>query len=95
MTNPTRPGPARADASLSPAMLRELRSLHQSGELSAPAAFGNCGALWFHARDRVIGALQRRGLIEDAAGDWSINDAGRAAMARAHCAGPRGGCDAQ
>lgn len=65
---------------LSPAMLRELRSLHRTGQLSDPADFGACGALWFHARDRVIGALARRGLIEDSAGDWAINDAGRAVL---------------
>lgn len=33
--------------------------------------------LWFHARDRVIGALKRRGLITDA---LELTDAGRTAL---------------
>lgn len=65
---------------LSPAMLRELRSIEQ-GNVSDLMDYG-LNALAFYARDRVIGALARRGLIA-ATPDWSLTDAGRAAIAKA------------
>jgi hypothetical protein len=65
---------------LSPAMLRELRSINRWGAPSDPAEWHGCGALWFHARERVLSALIRRGLIEDAE---TITEAGRAAIAKA------------
>lgn len=70
----------RTPGPLTPAMLRELRSIEHSGvgDLSDYCA----NALAFYARDRVIGALERRGLIE-ATPDWSLTDAGRAAIAKA------------
>jgi hypothetical protein len=70
---------------LTPAMLRELRSIARWGQPSDPAEWNGAGALWFHARDRVIGALARRGLIV-ADPDWSVTDAGRAAIAEAEAA---------
>lgn len=74
------PGP------LTPAMLRELKSI-QRGDISDVAEYG-ANALAFYARDRVIGALERRGLLV-AAPDWSLTDAGRAAIQKA-----TGGIDA-
>jgi len=65
---------------LTPAMQRELRYIGRWGEPTGPEEWHGAGALWFHARDRVIGALERRGLIEQAP-DWSITDAGRAVLA--------------
>lgn len=67
------PGP------LTPAMLRELKSIATTGEPTDPIEWHGAGALWFHARDRVIGALQRRGLIE-ATPDWTATVAGLAAI---------------
>lgn len=65
---------------LTAAMLRELRSIER-GDVGDLLDYGT-NALSFYARDRVIGALERRGLIE-ATPDWSITDAGRAAIAKA------------
>jgi hypothetical protein len=62
---------------LSPAMLRELRSIAR-GYISDVTDYGY-NALAFYARDRVIGALAQRGLIE-ATPDWSLTDAGRAVI---------------
>jgi hypothetical protein len=67
---------------LSPAMLRELQSIARWGEPSGLEHWHGCGALWFHARERVLSALIRRGLIADAE---TITDAGRAAIAAAEC----------
>lgn len=64
---------------LTPAMLRELRAIASTGELTDPIEWHGANALWFHARDRVIGALERRGLIV-ADPDWSLTDAGRAVI---------------
>jgi hypothetical protein len=63
-------------------MLRELNALHRTGCLSDFTDWGITNGLWFHARDRVIGALERRGLIE-ATPDWTLTDAGRVAIAKA------------
>lgn len=63
---------------LTPAMLRELRSIN-AGRVGDLDDYG-LSALSFYARDRVIGALERRGLIA-ATPDWSLTDAGRAAIA--------------
>ena len=68
--------------SLSPAMLRELSALDRTGCLSDWTEWGGANHLWFHARDRVIGALERRGLIA-ATPDWSLTDAGRTTIQRA------------
>ena len=68
------PGP------LTPAMLRELRAIER-GDVGDLLDYGT-SALAFHARDRVIGALARRGLIA-ATPDWSLTNAGRAAIANA------------
>lgn len=65
---------------LTPAMLRELRSIER-GDVSDLLDYGT-NALSFYARDRVIGALERRGLIA-ATPDWTLTDAGRAALAEA------------
>lgn len=68
---------------ITPAMLRELKSIATTGEPTDPIEWHGANALWFHARDRVIGALDRRGLIA-ATPDWTVTDAGRAAIAWAH-----------
>ena len=73
-------------AALSPAMRRELQSLHTTGEPSDPAEWHGCGALWFHARDRVIGALVKRELIVDGSSGYVLTDAGRAALAKGETA---------
>jgi hypothetical protein len=62
---------------LSPAMVRELRSIAR-GDISDLLDYGQ-NSLAFYARDRVIGALERRGLVE-ANPDWSLTDLGRAAL---------------
>lgn len=64
---------------LTRAMLRELRALESTGNLTSWEDWNAKNSLWFHARDRVIGALERRGLIE-ANPDWSMTDAGREAL---------------
>ena len=66
---------------LTPAMLRELQSIVRNGELTDPIDWPATGALWFYARDRVIGALERRGLIE-AAPDWTATEAGHIAVSK-------------
>jgi len=62
---------------LTPAMKRELRSISATGEPTDPIEWHAANALWFHARDRVIGALKRRGLISD---DLALTEAGKAAL---------------
>jgi hypothetical protein len=64
---------------LSKAMLRELQSIQSRGEPSDPFDWHAAGPLWFHARDKVLGALLRRGLIVDQ-GDYQLTDAGREAL---------------
>jgi hypothetical protein len=58
-------------------MLRELRSIGH-GDVGDLLDYGT-NSLAFYARDRVIGALARRGLIEETP-DWSLTNAGRAAL---------------
>ncbi len=66
---------------LTKAMLRELRSIDFDGNPSDPYEWSHAPeGLWFHARNRVIGALLRRGLIVDTNG-YELTDAGRAALA--------------
>jgi hypothetical protein len=48
---------------ISPAMIRELRSIETRGEPTDPYDWHHAGSLWFHAREKVLGALLRRGLI--------------------------------
>lgn len=68
---------------LSAAMVRELRAMDFDGNPSDPVDWQHAPeSLWFHARDRVIGALLRRGLIV-ADGGYSLTDAGRAALTKA------------
>lgn len=62
---------------LSKAQLRELRSIER-GQLSDPIDWHAAGPLWFHARDKVLGALLRRGLITSDP-DYRLTDAGKAA----------------
>jgi len=68
---------------LSKAMIRELRSIDFDGNPSDPYDWQHAPeSLWFHARDKVIGALKRRGLIyepDDKAG-YDLTEAGRAAL---------------
>lgn len=62
---------------LTPAMKRELRSIARDGNPSDPYDWQHAPeSLWFHARDRVLGALLTRGLIADTGG-FSLTDAGR------------------
>ena len=66
---------------LTNAMLRELKSLARTGEPSDLYDWPNVpGALAFHARDRVLGALLRRGLIQDAPGGYELTPAGKGAV---------------
>ena len=66
---------------LTPAMIRELRSMDRDGNPSDPADWGHAPeSLWFHARDRVIAALEKRGLITLERG-YDLTDAGKAALA--------------
>jgi hypothetical protein len=82
MTQATKHTPECATyCALTPAMRRELRSI-STGYPTDAAEWHAAGALWFAARDRVIGALLRRGLIADQCGDYAITDAGRAALAK-------------
>lgn len=65
---------------LTEAMKRELRSIGRDGNPSDPYDWQHAPeSLWFHARDKVIGALLRRGLIEDKGG-YQPTDAGRAVL---------------
>lgn len=66
---------------LTAAQLRELRCIAQTGGISDLSEFGG-NHLAFYARDRVIGALLRKGLIA-ATPDWSLTDAGRSVVAQA------------
>lgn len=67
-------------------MVRELRSIARDGNPSDPAEWHHAPeSLWFHARDRVIGALKNRGLVEDCEG-LQVTDAGRAALEKAQAA---------
>ncbi len=71
---------------LSAAMVRELRAINFDGNPSDPVEWAHAPeSLWFHARDRVIGALLRRGLIVTDGG-YSLTDAGRAALEKAQAA---------
>ncbi len=69
------PGP------LTEAMLRELRAFERTGEPADLCMYGN-RTIAFWSRDKVLAALDRRGLIA-ATPDWTITDAGRAAIAAA------------
>lgn len=62
---------------LTKAMMRELRCISATGEPSDPIEWHAANGIWFHARDRVIGALKRRSLITD---DLKLTDAGKAAL---------------
>lgn len=70
---------ARPNLPLTPAMLRELRCIVRFGQPGELAEYG-ANELAFYARDKTIGALIRRGLIEDSE---HATDAGRAAIAAA------------
>ena len=68
---------------LTQAMLRELRSMERDGNPSDPFDWQHAPeGLWFHARERVIGALLKRGLIFSDAGysGYSLTEAGKAAI---------------
>lgn len=60
-------------------MRDELRCIEKHGTFRELDDYG-LGALAFYARDRVLGALLRRGLIESAPNDYAITDAGREAL---------------
>ena len=67
---------------LTPAMKRELRSIARDGNPSDPYDWQHAPeGLWFHARDRVIGALLKRGLIV-ADGGYSLTGLGRSIIRR-------------
>lgn len=69
---------ARTPKPLTPAMLRELRSMDRDGNPSDPYDWQHAPeGLWFHARERVIGALLKRGLITN---DNTLTELGRAAL---------------
>ena len=67
------------NAKLINAMIRELRSIERDGNPSDPYDWTHApSGLWFHARDKVLGALVRRGLIYDDAnrGGYSLTPQG-------------------
>ena len=54
-------------ADLTPAMRREVRAKARDGNPSDPCDWQHAPVgLWFHARERVITALIRRGILDDA-----------------------------
>lgn len=65
---------------LTPQQARLLRKIANDGgfDFLDPLDFHSSGPLWFQNRDRMIGALQRRGYLD---GD-QVTEAGRAALAR-------------
>ena len=68
---------------LTKAMIRELRSIERDGNPSDPYDWTHAPeGLWFRARDRVLGALLRRGLIweDPKLAGYSLTDAGKAAL---------------
>lgn len=71
------------DAKMTRAMLRELRAINETGEPTDPMDWLAAANLWFHARDKVLSALLRRGLIESTPDGFDLTDAGRAAIAKA------------
>ena len=72
---------AMSEKPLTPAMLRELRHIEKHGEPCDLAEFNDARHLAFHAREKVLSALIRRGLLDDAE---TVSDAGRAALAKAN-----------
>lgn len=69
-------------SALTAAMRRELRSIERTGNPTDPDEWHGAGGLWFAARKRVIGALLKRGLIEDGpfSFNFSITEKGRAVL---------------
>lgn len=68
---------------LTPAMLRELRAINETGEPSDPIDWHRAQALWFHAREKVLTALIARGLISDTPAGFMLTDDGRTALVAA------------
>ena len=71
------------NAKLSKAMIRELKSIERDGNPSDPYDWTHAPeGLWFHAREKVLGALLRRGLIwnDPNASAYSLTDLGRTAL---------------
>jgi hypothetical protein len=69
-----------AAVKISPAMIRELRAIEFDGNPSDPYDWQHAPeSLWFHARDKVLGALLRRGLIVDDGG-YKLTDDGKAVL---------------
>jgi len=72
---------------LSKAMIRELRSYERDGNPSDPCDWQHAPeSLWFHARDRVIGALLRRGLLAEdpQGGGYVVTDAAKVVLQSLH-----------
>lgn len=68
---------------LTPAMKRELRSIAKDGNPSDPYDWSHApDGLWFHARDRVLGALLKRELIweDPKISGYSLTERGQAAL---------------
>lgn len=64
-------------------MLRELRSIELDGNPSDPSDWNHAPeGLWFHARERVITALLKRGLIrsDDGMSGYTLTEAGEIAL---------------
>ena len=76
----TAPTPEGVDV-LSPRQSQMLRDLSRGGGFDSldPADYHASGSLWFQNRDRVIGALERKGLIDS---EGVVTDTGRAALSR-------------
>jgi hypothetical protein len=71
---------------MTPAQLRELRALATTGEPTDLYEWHAANSLGFYARDRVLGALLRRELIEDTPSGFVLTDAGRAVLAKVEAA---------
>lgn len=68
---------------LTPAQRRELRSIAKDGNPSDPYDWTHAPeGLWFHARERVLHALLRRGLIyaPETMSGYELTDAGNATL---------------
>jgi hypothetical protein len=61
------------------AMLADLAATGCGFDLLDPVAFHSSGTLALHNQDRVINALKRKGLIDNAG---TVTEAGHAALAR-------------
>lgn len=65
-----------------PAMLRELRAIRDTGEPGDLFDYNAANQLAFHSREKVLTALLRRDAIEPQDGRYALTDTGRTALAK-------------